>query len=374
MKKALLFLLCSLAFGDSIQTLYQSQIDDMLTNKSMILNVFMTIFALFGATLLLIVFKFKKNKPKRKKHQINHMATLSPRSFARKEKNMDICRVLDIYFGILHEKASKNNNKIFFSFNAHQHRMIVLTDTQICSVFFTLCEFVCELIKNAHITIGLRVKKEEETKINFEFFIKCNKLLSDLKSENIEKTLFLKSNILAFKKLSNAAKIARGLNIKVFCQKWQRYSMLHFDYTFKKGDGVCPVLKRFNRQNTIILENSKWGFFHMASELKKLGLSVQPRHDINSSKKHLFSPIFTPAFVFINTKVLRGFTFAEIDELEKSRKNHGYKLILISDNASNDNFTWDIKDCYFLRHPFNDDALLSILDTPINRMLTKNIE
>lgn len=372
MKKALLFLLCSFALGDSIQDLYQSQIDNMLINKSVLLNVFMTIFALFGAGLLLILIKFKKNKLKNKKHQINHMAILNPKGFTRKEKNMDLCRVLDIYFSILHEKASKNNNKIFFSFNSHQHRMIVLADTQICFIFFTLSEFVCDLIKNAHITIGVRIKNQDEQKINYEFFVKSNKLLSDVKSANIEKTLFLKSNILAFKKLGSAAKIARALDIKVFHEKWQRYSMLHFNHTFKKGEGTCPVLKRFSRQNTLILENSKWGFFHIASELKKLGLRVQPSYDINSSKKHLFSPIFSPAFVFINTKVLRSFTYDEIEELQKSRKNHGFKLILISDNASNDNFTWDIKDCYFLRHPFNDDALLSILDTPINRLVANN--
>lgn len=365
-----LFLFASAVFADVLQQMYQTSIKDVLDDNSYMLNTIMIIFTAFGMGFLLMIIKFRDTKEPEKGKILHHMAILSTKYDNRKYELINITKLFDGYFSVLHTKTAKNNNSIIFDIAKNVPKMAKINYKMLCPMYFFLVEFVNDCVKDSVIIMSIKLSKRGD-KLNgiapeFEFNVICDKKIADMKNGNIEKTLFMKNNILIFKKLGAAAKIARTLDIKIFFDEFARHSKLSFKSSFEASHQY-PPRHRNEGDSVIILENSHTKYFDLSSKLDRIGLNTIPRFDLDLAKKHLFSVFFSPSYVFINTSVLRAFDDEEIKQLEKSQKNHGFDLILISDNKACDDFTRGISNFQLLKRPFSLDALRAAMDTPVKQ-------
>lgn len=387
----LLFLLPSLASADLLQDLYKESFHEAF-NVSFTASIIFLILFIVICLLYLFVFA-RKSKTKRKRKVIVQAGDIISTVHSKIiKRDVDLLRALDGYLSILHQKAAQDNNKVYFNFSQYCPRHVKAMHDKVCILFYTLAEFVIEHAKNSHIIIGLRPKKSSsENMVRYEFYIKCDCPIPQLEQGDINKTLEKHGKMIEvvyknkkelkncvffeFHKLKTAKIVADILGTKINFSRWQKHNFLSFELEFELSDKLCEARNKYSHffgLNTIILEDDICGFYHIASKLKQFKLNIQPKMDLAIAKEHLFNKIFSPKFIFINTRVLRNFTANEIKQIKEKQANHGFIVILISDSTAFDHYNGSLESYVLLKNPVNIDALLAAMNTPPPRLFKQN--
>lgn len=387
----LLFLLPSLANADLLQDLYKKNFHENTHTNFTVLIIFLVIFIVI---CLLYLSVFARKTKGKKKHKIivqagDIISTVHSKIIKR---DVDLLRVLDGYLSILHQKAAQDNNKVYFNFSHYYPRYVKAMHDKVCILFYTLAEFVIEHAKNSHIIIGLRPKKSSNEKsVRYEFYIKCDCPIPQLERGDISNTLEKHGKMIEiiykgkkelkncvffeFHKLKSAKLVADILGTKINFSRWQKHNFLSFELDIELSDKLCEARNRYSHfygLNTIILEDDICGFYQIASKLKQFKLNIQPKMDLAIAKEHLFNPIFSPKFIFMNTRVLRNFTAKEINQIKEKQANHGFVIILISDSSALDCYNGSFENYVLLKNPVNIDTLLAAMDTPPHKLFKQN--
>ena len=377
MNKSLL-LLPSLASADLIQDLYKEQFYQLSKSNFEIITAFLVIFII--ASLIYLFSLAKKSKHKTIVQTGDIISTVHTKMI---KKDVDLLRILDGYLSILHQKVAKRGNKVCFNFSHHYPRYVKAMHDKVCILFYTLSEFVIEHTENSHIMIGLRTKKSSSQKsVRYEFYIKSDCPIPQLEKGDIKNTLEKHSKMIEiihkgkkelkncvffeFYKLKTAKLVADILGTKINFYSWQKHNFLSFELEFELSNKPYEVKNRYSHffgLNTIILEDDICGFYQIASKLKQFKLNIQPKMDLKLAKEHLFNPIFSPKFIFINTRVLRNFTTKEINQIKQKQAKYGFLIILISDSAAFDHYNGSFENYVLLKHPINIDTLLAAMNT-----------
>lgn len=383
----LLFLLPSLASADLLQDLYKKNFHETLDSSFTTSIIFLIVFIII-CLLYISVFARKVKAKKRKKVIVQAGDIISTVHSKIIKRDVDLLRALDGYLSILHQKAAESNNKVYFNFNHHYTRNVKTMFDKVCVLFYTLAEFTIEHSKNSHIIIGLRPKKASNEKmVKYEFYIKADSPIPQLEEGDIAKTLLKHGKMIEivhkgkkelkncvffeFHKLKSAKVVADILGTKINFSRWQKYSFLSFELELELSDKLCEVRNIYSGLrglNTIILEDDICSFYHLASKLKQFKLNIQPKMDLSIAKEHLFNKIFSPRFIFINTRVLRNFTANEINQIKEKQVNQGFIVILISDSVAFDSYNGSFNDYVLLKNPVNIDTLLAAMNTPPPRL------
>lgn len=387
----LLFLLPALLSADLIQDLHKESFYQTFESDFTIITAFLVAFAIISLVYLFSL--TRKNKYTRKHKIIIQTGDVINTVHSKiAKKDVDLLRILDGYLSILHQKAAKSNNKIYFNFNQHYPRYVQVVHEKLCVLVYTLAEFVLDHIKDSHIFIGIRPKKSSgEGMVRYEFYIKTDNQIPQLELGDISNTLETHGKMLEvlhkgkkelmncvffeFHKLKQARILAKILGTKVSFSRWQKHSMLSFELELPISKALCDIKNKYSSffgLNTVILEDDICGFYQIASNLKQFSANIQPKMDLELAKEHLFNPIFTPSYVFINTRVLRKFSAKEIKDIEKNQENHGYQIILISDSTEYDEYDGSLKNYVLVKNPISIDTLLAAMSTPPPQLFKQN--
>ena len=366
MKKLLfLYAFTSLALCDILEEMSEKGFDYNMQNDEWILEIFMIIIGLLGVIFLFSVLHINRyTKKQNSKKELEKNKKITTIMSAKGKQEVDICMALNMHFSLLHDKASKQNNTVFFVFDSKTPRNIIINNTHSVPAFLTLIEFMLDEISEALIIASIVPLKISENNVKYKFLIRANKLLPELKNGSLEKILSGKEKLLRYKKLGFVLKEAGELSISF--KNMQKYSEFSFVNTFEYAQKLSPAYspQQLKKQKAVILEYDKNAYFILAAKLTKMGIKVFNCYKPNEIKKHLQNSVFSTNFVFINARLLRSFTKKESDDLVQCKKDHNFKLILISDNKNYDEIANDIECDCFLKRPFNMDAFFAGITPP----------
>ncbi len=265
MKK--LLLLCaftSLAICESLEELQEASFDYDMQSNEWILEIFIVIIGLLSVFFLFSFLHInrytKKNynvKELVKHRKIDTMIT------ERSRHEIDICSALNLYFSLIHSKASEKNNAVCLIFNPKTPRNIQINHTYTCPIFFALIEFMLGEISGATITADVTHLKIDENSVKYRFLARANKLLPDLQNGLLIKILKNKEKLLRYKKLNFVLKISAQLGIDIEFKNMQNHSEFSFTQTFDLAKNIKAVrLPKFKKQKAVILEYNK-KFYYM---------------------------------------------------------------------------------------------------------------
>lgn len=362
MKKfLLLYVFASLAVCDSLEEMSEKGFDYGMQSDEWILEIFMIIIALLGVLFLFSLLHINMyTKKQGSTKQIDKNKKIDTMIVEKGKHEVDICMALNLNFPLLHEKAAKQNNSVFFIFDNKVPRNIVINHTYSISIFFTLAEFMLDEVSDSAVIISVVPLQINENDVKYKFLVKTNRLLPELKDGLLGDILKGKEKLLRYKKLNFILNKANQLHIAIEFKNMQKYSEFSFTSTFEYAKRLEPVyLPDLRKQKAVILEHDKNSFFVLSTKLAKMGIKVFNCYEPDEIKKHLQNSIFSTNYVFLNTRLLRSFTKTEIAELAQCKKEHNFKLILISDNQKYDNIASEIEHDCFLKRPFSMDAFFA---------------
>lgn len=281
------------------------------------------------------------------------LAKLNLRFFNNRLENGDIIERLGLFFRVLHDKATQNQNTIIFNYPPRQARYFSANFKAITNATHNILCFVNKSIKNSSILFTIKPTKNPN---EYQISIKTS---AQMNTSEIISALEYKNRNINYKFLSIASSYAEQIGSKIEFSVKSNSSIFTFNATMHQLEE--PQISEPNEQKSaLVAYESQTGFFALVAGLSIFGIYIQPESSWESVKNHITDMLYKPDFLFIQAKIVKKLPYSELNLIKEWQEIKGFKIIIISDNSYFDDVASSFGDTK-LYQPYTIDELASVI-------------
>lgn len=281
------------------------------------------------------------------------LAKLNLRFFHNKIENGDIIERLGLFFRVLHDKATQNQNTIIFSYPPRQARYFSANFKAITNATHNILCFVNKSIKNSSILFTIKPTKNQD---EYQISIKTT---TQMNANEIINALEDKNKNINYKFLSIASSYAEQIGAKIEFNVKSNNSIFTFNVTMHQLKEL-QINEPTEQKSALVAYESQTGFFALVAGLSVFGISIQPEPSWESVKNHITDMLYRPDFLFIQAKIVKKLPYSELNLIKEWQEIKGFKIIIISDNSHFDDVASSFGDAR-LYQPYTTDELASVI-------------